>query len=158
MHIKGPRRPSYNPLCFFQLFEKKSVCSSSYTLSSIIVACETRLAENGIPPEPNLCCCKLNNIFGWMLHSPQSCTTSKSLRRTPCCVCIPLSYSWILVILQPLTRITIHTLQRSCFTESRAPSEAWIGGNASGCHCRQSSMLNNIGGARTRMYVFQVDQ
>ena len=53
-------------------------------------------------------------------------------------------------ILQLLTRRT--TLRRSCFTERRAPSEAWIGGNISGCHCRQSSMRNNIGGARTRMF------
>ena len=42
------------------------------------------------------------------------------------------------------------SLRRSCFTERRALPEAWIGGNISGCHCRQSSMLNNIGGARTR--------
>ena len=35
---------------------------SSYTVSSTIVACETRLTENGVPPEPNLCWCKLNII------------------------------------------------------------------------------------------------
>ena len=31
---------------------------------------------------------------------------------------------------------TKSTLQRSNFLERRAPSEAWIGGNISGCHCR----------------------
>ena len=56
-----------------------------------------------------------------------------------------------MVILQPLTRIT--TLRCSCFTELRAPLEAWIGGNIGGCH----SLLNNIGGAENS-YVFQVDQ
>ena len=47
--------------------------------------------------------------------------------RPPWCVSIPERYTWILVILQPWTRIT--TLRRSCFTERRAPSKAWIGGN-----------------------------
>ena len=37
--------------------------------------------------------------------------------------------------------------------ERMAPLEAWIGGNRSGCHCRQSSMLYNIGGARTRTFL-----
>ena len=50
-----------------------------------------------------------------------------------------------------VTRIT--TLRRSCVTERSAPLEAWIGGNTSGWHCRQSPMLNNIaGGARTRTF------
>ena len=72
----------------FHLFEKKIIFRSSHTISSIIVACETRLTENGISPEPNLCCCKLN-ILDRSLHSPQSyCTTSKLLKSTPCCVCI----------------------------------------------------------------------
>ena len=39
---------------FFNLFEKKSTFRSSYTISSIILACETRLTENGMPPERNL--------------------------------------------------------------------------------------------------------
>ena len=65
---------------------------------------------------------------------------SKSLKSTPCSVYIPKSYSWILVILQPLTRI--NTLRRSCFTKHRAPLEAWIGGYISSCQCHQSSMLN----------------
>ena len=43
----------------------------------------------------------------------------------------------------------ITTLRRSCFMGRRAPLEAWIGGNVSGCHC---SMPNNIGGARTRTF------
>ena len=38
----------------FHLFEKKSVFRGSYAISSIIVACETRLTENGIPPEQNM--------------------------------------------------------------------------------------------------------
>ena len=64
--------------------KKESIFRSSCTISSTIVACETRLTENGIPPEPNLCCCKLN-ILDWSLHSPQSyCATSKLLKNTPC--------------------------------------------------------------------------
>ena len=52
----GPRRPSYNPssipgMFFFHIFEKKCLFCSSYTISSIIVARETRLTENGILPE-----------------------------------------------------------------------------------------------------------
>ena len=53
----------------------------------------------------------------------------------------------IFLELAPMT-----TLRRSCFTERRAPFETWIRGNIIGCHCRQSSMLNNIGGARTRTF------
>ena len=125
--LMGPRRPYYNPKCLFFIFLTKSIFRSSYTISSIVLACEIRLTENGISPEPNLCCCKLN-ILDWSLHSPQSyCTTCKLLKSTPCCICILWSYSSILVILQPLTRIT--TLRRACFTERRAPSKAWIGGN-----------------------------
>ena len=52
--VKGPLRPYYNTTCFFSSFRKKSLFRSSYTISSIIVACETRLTENGVPPEPNL--------------------------------------------------------------------------------------------------------
>lgn len=60
--------------------------------------------------------------------SYQVCTLSRSLRSTHCCVWI----SSYVVNLQPLTRLS--TLRRSFFT-----------------HCRRSSMLNNIVGARTRM-------
>ena len=55
--FKGPRRPYYNPIpgMFFSNFLKaKSIFRSSYTISSTLVACETRLAENDIPPEWNL--------------------------------------------------------------------------------------------------------
>ena len=53
--VKGPRQPYYNPIClFFIILKKKSIFRSSYTISSIIVACETRLAENGIPSEQNM--------------------------------------------------------------------------------------------------------
>ena len=46
---------------FFSSFWKK-IClfRNSYTISSIIVAWETRLTENGISPEQNLGWCKLN--------------------------------------------------------------------------------------------------
>ena len=78
------------------------------------------------------------------------CTTSTSLKSTPCSVWISQSHSCILDILQPLTRIT--TLLRSRFTERRAPLDAWIGGSMSGRRCRRSSMLSKIGGARTRTF------
>ena len=92
--VKGPRRPYDNPISLFFIFLKnKCIFRSSYTISSIIVACETRLTESGISPEPNSCCCQLN-ILDRSLHSPQSyCTTSKLLKSTPCCVCILKSYS-----------------------------------------------------------------
>ena len=62
-NTERPRRPYYSPTCFFfdGLFDKnESLFRSSYTISRIIVACETRLTEIGIPTEPNLCWCKLN--------------------------------------------------------------------------------------------------
>ena len=55
--VEGPCRPYYNPICFsFHISEEKKRCfpQQLYTISSIIVACETRITENGIPPEPNL--------------------------------------------------------------------------------------------------------
>ena len=59
--FKGPRQPCHNPTCLFFIFlERKCIFRNSYTVFSIIVACETRLTANGISPEPNLCCCKLN--------------------------------------------------------------------------------------------------
>ena len=36
------------------ILKKKSTFHSSYTISSTIVACETRLTKNGIPPKRNL--------------------------------------------------------------------------------------------------------
>ena len=53
--LQGPRRPYYNPICLLLILKKKrSIFRSSYTISSIIVACETRLTGNGIPPGPNM--------------------------------------------------------------------------------------------------------
>ena len=69
---------------------------------------------------------RMVSLISWIkayIHPYLFCTTSTSLQSTPCCVWIPYSYSWILVILQHLTRIT--TLRHSCFTERRAPLEAW---------------------------------
>ena len=71
---------------YFPFFGKISIFRSSYTTSSIVVACDTRLTGNNITPKPNLCCCKLN-IVAWSLHSPKSyCTTSILLKRPPYCL------------------------------------------------------------------------
>ena len=154
--IKGPRRPYYNHF-FSHLFwktkhtwyswKRKIIFHSSYAISTIIVACETRLTENGIPPEQNLRMVSL--------HSPQSyCTISKKLSKARLVVFasrkafIPDFF----IILHPLTRI-ITTMRRSCFVEGMAPLEAWIGGNISDSDCRQSSLPNNIGGSRTRTFL-----
>ena len=56
----------------FHLFEKSWLFCSSYTLSSKIVSWETRLTENGIPPEPNLCWCSASlipQIKGYIHHN-----------------------------------------------------------------------------------------
>ena len=85
----------------FHLFEKKIIFRSSYTISSIIVACETRLTENGIPPERNLRMASL--IPG---------TLDQSFTFTPIFFVLPLNHSkarlvvpqsccCILVILRP---------------------------------------------------------
>ena len=110
------------------------------------MAFETRFTENGIPPEPNLSIPRFMSEIKAYIHPNPFCTTCNLLKSTSCYVCISWGFFWFLVILQPLTRIT--TLRPSCFTERKAPVEAWIGGNINGCH-RQSSMPNNIGGART---------
>ena len=44
----------------FLEIKKRSIFRSRYAFSIIVVACETRLTENGIPPEPYLCWCRLN--------------------------------------------------------------------------------------------------
>ena len=36
------------------IFGKWCLSRSSYTISSIVEACEARLTENGIPPEPDM--------------------------------------------------------------------------------------------------------
>ena len=54
---KGPRRRYYNPIpgMLFPLLKKnRSIFRISYTISSIIEACETRLTENGLRPERKL--------------------------------------------------------------------------------------------------------
>ena len=51
--LKGPRRPYYNHIFFF-VFLKKMSSRIIYAISSMIVACETRITQNGILPEPNL--------------------------------------------------------------------------------------------------------
>ena len=49
--IKGPRRPYYNPIFSFStFFENKTIFRSSYTISSIIVAWETRLTKKAYLP------------------------------------------------------------------------------------------------------------
>ena len=57
-----PVRTTFLVLCtrylhvffIFKVYGKKCIFRSWYTISSIIVAWETRLTENGVPPEPNL--------------------------------------------------------------------------------------------------------
>ena len=94
------------------------------------------------------------NILGSSLHSPQLfCTTRKSLKSTHCCVYIPWSFSWISVVVELLTRIT--TLRRSCLTERRALSEAWICGNILSLSPEFNAKQHRW---RENSYVFQVDQ
>ena len=52
--FKGPRQPYYNPICLFFMFVKKYFPQQLYYFQHNS-ACETRITENGIPPEPNLC-------------------------------------------------------------------------------------------------------
>ena len=95
MTIKAPRRPLYNlfQVCFiFFNFLKNKVffAAATYTSSSKIVACETPHTENGTSPEPNLFMVSLISLFKAYIHPPNRfCTTRKSLKSTPCCVCIP---------------------------------------------------------------------
>lgn len=71
----------------------RSVCkiclfSSSHTISSIIVACETRVTESDTPPEPNLFLV-CSRSFTKAYAQPSLClSVSISLIRTSCCVCI----------------------------------------------------------------------
>ena len=65
---------------------------SIYTILSII-PCEPRLTVNDIHSEPNL---SLSSLISFLveikeltIHPIRFCTTSKSLKSTPCCVCIP---------------------------------------------------------------------
>ena len=67
IHTVDLDRPYHNPIYLVRFFfaflrKKKCLFRSRYTISSIIVAWETRLTENGIPPEPNPCWCKLNAL------------------------------------------------------------------------------------------------
>ena len=103
-----------------------------------------------IPPEPKLSALSIRYQKKAYMHSNIVCTNRTPLKSTPCSVWIPQGHSWILDILQPLTRIT--TLRRSSFTERGDLLEAWIGGSMSGRHCCRSSMLTDIAGARTRTF------
>ena len=60
-----------------------------YTIPSIIVAREIRLTENGISPELNPCTVRLMPEIKAYIHPNNFCTTRKSLKSTPCSVCIP---------------------------------------------------------------------
>ena len=104
----------------FHIVRKKKI-RISYTISSMIVAWETRLMENCVCPEPNQCYCKLNILIKAYIHPDfiaLPVSYSKGRLVSVSCKAIP----EFLVILQPLTQIT--TLGRSCFTERRAPLEA----------------------------------
>ena len=83
--FNGPRRPCYTIVIIYQYLEvcfmsneKKSIfrsrsSSSRYTISSMIVACETRLSENVMPPELYLLrLWGLPGILEGSLHSRQS--------------------------------------------------------------------------------------
>ena len=147
--IKGPRWPYYYPACFFFLFEKKCLLRSSHTISSIIVAWATRLTENGIPPEPNLCWCKVNTS-DQRLHSPQSyLTTSNRSKHALLCLhpvklFLNFGHSAGSNPKNYLAAFVLYGTQGSVRGLSRWECK-W-------CHCRQSWMLNNIGGARTRTF------
>ena len=53
--LRGRAGPSVIIYVVFHLFEKNCLFRSSYTISSIMVASESRGTENGIPPESSLC-------------------------------------------------------------------------------------------------------
>ena len=126
------------------------VLCSSYTISCKMVEYETRLTEDGLPPERTLLCAFVWSLKKACIQTKRFWPTSRSVKSTPCCVCVPQSCCCTLVMLQPLTRII--TLRRSCFTERGAPLEACTGRYASGWHCYRGSMLNIIGDARTCMF------
>ena len=54
LKVMEPRRPYYTADFFVNFFVQNCRFRSSCTISSIMVAYETRLTENGIPPEPKL--------------------------------------------------------------------------------------------------------
>ena len=86
--------------------KKKKKSCSSHIINSMIVSCEIRLTDN-IPPEPNLCMESLKSWIKAYVHRNRFCAASESLESTPWWVCIAWRCCcWILVILQPLTRIT----------------------------------------------------
>ena len=100
----------------------------------------TRLTENGRPPEPNLCMVSLISKIKAYIHPNLFLTASKSLKAR---LVVFSSRHAILQFWSFRTVTREATLWHSCLTERRAPSEACIDGNIGGCHCRQSSTLNN---------------
>ena len=102
---------------FSPFFWKICLFRRRYTVCSIIGAYETRLKENGISYPPNQTCkvfavhlrislCSLPIFFQPRVDHQKVRLVLASRK--------PTRYACILVILQPLTRIT--TLRRSCFT------------------------------------------
>ena len=83
-HVKGSRRPYYNPVClFFIVLKKMYFLQQLHYFQYSSGLWDTPYGKRHIP-QTNLCCCTLN-ILDWSLHSPQShCTTSELLKKTPC--------------------------------------------------------------------------
>ena len=147
---------------FYRWFRRTYIFRSSYTNSSIlvVVAYAARLTEDGIT---KLLEKPIRPTFEESLHSPQCIywTTTRSPKNTLCWVCVLESYAFLcfdhFAAPIPYTRY-LCKLRLSCFAERGVRFEACTVRYASGWHCgRTSSMLNNIGGART-WDVFQVDQ
>ena len=64
---------------FFHL-RKKRLFRGRDTVSGIIAAWETRLTENGISPEPNLCIVRLISEIKAYIHPKSFCTSTRSVR------------------------------------------------------------------------------
>ena len=117
------------------------VLCSSYTISCKMVEYETRLTEDGLPPERTLLCAFVWSLKKACIQTKRFWPTSRSVKSTPCCVCVPQSCCCTLVMLQPLTRII--TLRRSCFTERGAPLEACTGRYERGCLATEAQCLTS---------------
>ena len=78
--LKGPIRRYHNPTCFF-VFQRKmlfpeQLCHFQYDGGLQ----NTRLTENGRPPEPNLCMVSLISKIKAYIHPNLFLTASKSLK------------------------------------------------------------------------------
>ena len=78
--LKGPIRRYHNPTCFF-VFQRKmlfpeQLCHFQYDGGLQ----NTRLTENGRPPEPNLCMVSLISMIKAYIHPNLFLTASKSLK------------------------------------------------------------------------------